>query len=62
MVPLSGYPKKMKYFNNIYTLRANVVTGLFNTFSIALIAILLGTVIGILFGMVLTYGKKWQGL
>ena len=26
-----------KYFNNIYTLRANVVTGLFNTFSIALI-------------------------
>ena len=50
----------MKYFNNIYTLRANVLTGLFNTFSIALIAILLGTVIGILFGMALTYGKKWM--
>lgn len=48
----------MQYFQNIYNLRSNVLTGLANTFSIALLAIILGTVIGIVFGMILTYGKK----
>lgn len=48
----------MIYFQNIYNLRNNVITGLINTFSIALIAIILGTIIGIVFGMILTYGKK----
>lgn len=48
----------MQYFQNIYNLRTNVLTGLANTFSIALLAIILGTVIGIVFGMILTYGKK----
>lgn len=48
----------MVYFQNIYNLRGNVITGLINTFSIALIAIILGTIIGIVFGMILTYAKK----
>ncbi len=48
----------MIYFQNIYNLRDNVITGFLNTFSIALIAIILGTLIGIIFGMVLTYAKK----
>jgi len=48
----------MHYFQNIYNFRANVLSGLFNTFSIALIAIVLGTILGIVIGMILTYGKK----
>lgn len=48
----------MEYFQNIYNFRANVLTGLFNTFSIALIAIVAGTILGIAIGMILTYGKK----
>ena len=48
----------LHYFTNIYNLRGNVWTGLVNTFSIALIAIVLGTVLGIAIGMILTYGKK----
>lgn len=48
----------MTYFQNFYTLRANVLQGLLNTFSTALIAIVLGTIIGIAVGMVMTYGRK----
>lgn len=48
----------MIYFQNIYNLRANVVTGFLNTVSISIAAIILGTIIGIAFGMILTYAKK----
>lgn len=48
----------MHYFENIYNFRENVVTGLVNTFSIALIAIVIGTILGIAIGVILTYGKK----
>ena len=47
----------MSYFENIYNFRSIVLTGLLNTFSIALIAIVLGTILGIAIGALLTYGK-----
>ena len=52
----------MEYFQNFYAMRGNVLEGLFNTFSVALIAIVLGTIIGIAVGMIMTYGHplaKW---
>ena len=53
----------MKYFQNISNLWGNVLTALGNTVYISLIAIVLGTVLGIAMGVVLTYCKKrWQWL
>lgn len=47
------------YFENFINFKANVLPALYNTVYISLIAILVGTVIGILFGVIMTYGKKW---
>ena len=53
----------MKYFQNISNLWGNVLTALGNTVYISLIAIVLGTILGIAMGVVLTYCKKrWQWL
>ena len=53
----------MKYFQNISNLLGNVLTALGNTVYISLIAIVLGTILGIAMGVVLTYCKKrWQWL
>lgn len=49
----------MEHLINIYNFRANVFAGLLNTFYISLIAIILGTILGVTIGFVLTYGKKW---
>ena len=48
----------MKYFQNISNLWGNVLTALGNTVYISLIAIVLGTILGIAMGVVLTYCKK----
>ena len=48
----------MIYFQNFFTMRSNVLEGLLNTFSVSLIAIILGTIIGIAIGMIMTYGNK----
>lgn len=47
----------MSYFENIYNFRTIVLNGLLNTFTIALIAIVFGTILGITIGALLTYGK-----
>ena len=53
----------MKYFQNISNLWGNVLTALGNTVYISLISIVLGTILGIAMGVVLTYCKKrWQWL
>ena len=48
----------MQYFENIYNFRGNLLVGFTNTFTISLLAIVFGTVLGIGMGMILTYGKK----
>lgn len=48
----------MNHLTNIYNFRSNVLAGLYNTFTISLIAIVLGTILGIAIGLILTYGKK----
>ena len=48
----------MSYFANIYNFRGNLLVGFTNTFTISLLAIIFGTILGIGIGMILTYGKK----
>lgn len=48
-----------EYFINFFKFRSNVIPAFTNTVTISLIAIICGTIIGIAFGVIMTYGKKW---
>ena len=48
-----------EYIINFINFKSNLIPALVNTITISLIAICVGTLIGILFGIILTYGKQW---
>ena len=49
----------MNFFQNIYMARAMLIQGVFNTVQAAFLAILIGTAIGILMGIILCYGNRF---
>lgn len=50
---------RIGFFESLYLSRTAILSGLFYTLSSSLLAILISTFVGILFGITLTYGNKY---